>query len=172
MSKRHAISLTLVLSLALAACGTSDSPSNGVAASSSPSASAKPVVHDGRKVEISADDTMKYSIVEITAKAGERLSVTLVNKGNTPKFSMGHNWVLLTLAANVDAFLMAAAEAATTDYVPASKRAEILAATKLLGPGEQDTATFAAPSAPGRYPFLCSFPGHAQVGMRGVLIVE
>jgi len=34
------------------------------------------------------------------------------------------------------------------------------------------TATFAAPAAPGRYPFICSFPGHAQVGMRGVLIVE
>jgi azurin len=114
---------------------------------------------------------MKFSAVEIRAKAGERLSVTLINQGTTPKFSMGHNWVLLGASADVDAFLLAAAEAATTEYVPADKRADILASTKLLGPGEQDTATFTTP-APGRYPFICSFPGHAQVGMRGVLIVE
>jgi azurin len=128
-------------------------------------------VHDGRKVEITANDAMKFSAVEIRAKAGERLSVTLINQGTTPKFSMGHNWVLLGASADVDAFLLAAAEAATTEYVPADKRADILASTKLLGPGEQDTATFTTP-APGRYPFICSFPGHAQVGMRGVLIVE
>jgi azurin len=129
-------------------------------------------VHDGRKVEITAGDTMKFSTLEIRAKAGERLSVTLTNVGTTPKFSMGHNWVLLARTANVDAFLAAAAEAATTDYVPAGKQAEIIAATTLLGPGEHATATFAAPAAPGRYPFVCSFPGHAAVGMKGVLIVE
>ena len=50
---------------------------------------------DGRKIEIAASDTMKFEITEIRAKAGERLSVTLVNKGTMPKFSMGHNWVLL-----------------------------------------------------------------------------
>ena len=129
-------------------------------------------VHDGRPIEIVGNDTMKFSVTEISAKPGEKLSITLVNLGTTPKFSMGHNWVLLGLAANVETFLVAAAEAPTTEYVPAARQADILAATKLLGPGERDTATFAAPAAPGRYPFICSFPGHAQVGMRGVLIVE
>jgi azurin len=170
MSKRFTFTTALLLSLAATACNSTESPATGAASSAAPAAG--PVVHDGRAVEITANDTMKFSIVEIRAKAGERLSVTLVNQGTTPKFSMGHNWVLVTSSANVDAFLMAAAEAATTDYVPASKRAEILAATKLLGPGERDTATFAAPTVPGTYPFLCSYPGHAQVGMRGVLIVE
>ncbi|HET7217126.1 MAG TPA: plastocyanin/azurin family copper-binding protein [Vicinamibacterales bacterium] len=169
MLKRYTFT-AILLSLAVAACSSPDAPETGPAAASP--AAARPAVHDGRPVEITADDTMKFSIVEIRAKAGERLSVTLVNKGTTPKFSMGHNWVLLTISANVDAFLMAAAEAATTDYVPAAKRADVLAATKLLGPGERDTATFAAPATPGKYPFLCSYPGHAQVGMRGVLIVE
>lgn len=170
MSKRFTFTTALLLSLAAAACSSPDAPAAGTASSSAPAAG--PAVHDGRAVEILADDKMKFSVVEIRAKAGERLSVTLVNNGTTPKFSMGHNWVLLTAAADFDAFLMAAAEAATSDYVPASKRAEILAATKLLGPGERDTTTFAAPSVPGKYPFLCSYPGHAQVGMRGVLIVE
>jgi azurin len=172
MLKHTAIFASLFLTAAVAACSRPDQPSAQVEASAAPASAAVPAASGGRKVEIIGNDTMKFSIVEIRAKAGERLSVTLVNQGATPKFSMGHNWVLLTPNADVDAFLNAAGEAATTEYVPAAKRAEILASTKLLGPGEQDTATFAAPPAAGRYPFLCSFPGHAQVGMRGVLIVE
>lgn len=173
MPTRHAfLPVLLLLTIAVAACSRPSQPESAAAPSPTAGAAAAPAVHDGRKVEIIANDAMKFSIVEIKAKAGERLSVTLVNKGTTPKFSMGHNWVLLTLAANFDAFVLAAAESPTTEYVPAAKRAEILAATKLLGPGEQDTVTFAAPGTPGRYPFLCTFPGHSQVGMRGVLIVE
>jgi azurin len=174
MSKPLILSSALLLGLAVAACSPPEQAASVEASPSAPNATAagRPAVHDGRQIEITANDTMKFSIVEIRAKAGERLSVTLVNNGTTPKFSMGHNWVLLAAAADIDRFLIAAAESATTDYVPASKAAEILAATKLLGPGERHTTTFAAPSAPGRYPFVCSFPGHAQVGMRGVLIVE
>jgi len=94
-----------------------------------------------------------------------------LNVGTTPKFSMGHNWVLLTLGTDVPQFLAAAAEAVTTEYVPtATHKDHIVVATKLLGPKERDVVTFAAPNAPGRYDFLCSFPGHYQVGMRGVLI--
>ena len=115
---------------------------------------------------------MKFSVTEIAAKPGEKLSITLVNVGTTPKFSMGHNWVLLAAGVDLPAFVIAAAEAVTSDYVPRSDvGTKILAATKLLGPGERDTATFTAPTTPGRYEFICSFPGHYQVGMRGVLIV-
>jgi azurin len=90
-----------------------------------------------------------------------------------PKFSMGHNWVILTPGTNVQAFIEAAASAPTTDYVPvAAYKGRILAATKLLGPKERDTVSFTAPAKPGRYEFFCSFPGHYQVGMRGVLIVK
>jgi azurin len=174
MSNRYALA-AVILSLAVSACGQSGQPASGHGAPSAaptPAPAAATPAAEGRKVEITANDQMKFSVVEIRAKAGERLSVTLANKGTTPKFSMGHNWVLLGLAANIEAFLVAAAEAPTTEYVPAARPADILAATKLLGPGEHDTATFAAPAVPGRYPFICSFPGHAQVGMRGVLIVE
>ncbi|HEY8549582.1 MAG TPA: plastocyanin/azurin family copper-binding protein [Vicinamibacterales bacterium] len=141
-------------------------------AAAEPAASSAPAVHDGRAIEITGNDTMKFSVTEIRAKAGERLSVTLRNVGTMPKFSMGHNWVLLAGGVDPEAFVVAAAEAPTTEYVPASKKSEILAATKLLGPKESDTVTFNAPSTPGKYDYLCSFPGHFQVGMRGVLIVE
>ena len=172
MQKLNALLATLFLGAAVAACGGPEQPSAQGQASAAPAPAATPIASAGRKVEIIANDTMKFSIVEIRAKAGEPLSVTLDNQGVTPKFSMGHNWILLTPNADVDAFLIAAAESPTSDYVPAAKRAEILASTKLLGPGEQDAATFVVPRAPGRYPFLCSYPGHAQVGMRGVLVVE
>jgi azurin len=46
-----------------------------------------------------------------------------------------------------------------------------VAHTRLLDPGKSTTIYFTAPKEPGRYPYLCSFPGHAQL-MRGVLIVE
>ena len=99
--------------------------------------------------------------------------MTFVNEGTTPKFSMGHNWVLLADGTDVPAFLVAAAEAVTTDYVPRGEpAARILASSKLLGPNERDTVTFTAPTTPGRYEYICSFPGHYQVGMRGVLIVQ
>ena len=115
---------------------------------------------------------MKFSMTEIRAKPGETLSVTLVNVGTMPKLSMGHNWVLMKAATGIDAFVMEAAQAATTDYIPQSRKGEVLAHTKLLGPKERDTVTFQAPKQPGRYPYICSFPGHYQVGMKGELIVE
>lgn len=175
---RYAL-LAPVLFVALAAACTSSPAGDGAApagaastSTSAPAASA-PVTHDGRPIEITGNDQMKFSVTEIIAKPGEKLSVTLVNIGTTPKFSMGHNWVLVTTGIDMQAFLVASAESVTTDYVPyATKKAEVLAATKLLGPKERDTVTFTAPTTPGRYEFLCSFPGHYQVGMRGVLIVQ
>jgi len=167
----------LLIALSGVACSAppaTTSAASDAAAATPASAPAAPVapVHDGRPVEISADDTMKFSVTEIAAKPGEKLSVTLVNLGTTPKFSMGHNWLLLASTVDVQPFLVAAAEAMTADYVPtATQKDRILAATKLLGPKERDTVTFTAPTAAGRYEFVCSFPGHYQVGMRGVLIV-
>lgn len=169
---------TIALSVAAASCGTPNQ-SGAPASSAQPSAAAQPAAsapatadHNGRAIEITADDSIKYNTAEIHAKPGERLSVTLVNAGSMPKLSMGHNWILLKAGADVDAYVAAAATAPTTDYEPASKKDEVLAATKLLGPGERDTVTFDAPTTPGRYVYLCSFPGHYQVGMHGVLIVE
>jgi azurin len=48
---------------------------------------------------------------------------------------------------------------------------KVIAATKMLGPGETDTVSFTAPAA-GTYDYICTFPGHAMAGMRGVLTVK
>jgi azurin len=160
------VAIAALTALALAGCGGSKN------SASSASAKAPAAPANGRAIEITANDTMKFSVTEIRAKAGEALSVTLVNNGTTPKFSMGHNWLLVAPDTDLVALTTAAASAAAKDYKPEEFRAKIIAATKLLGPKERDTVTFNAPAKPGSYPFICSFPGHFQVGMKGVLIVE
>lgn len=126
----------------------------------------------GRTVEITANDQMKYGVSEIRASAGELLSVTLINAGKMPKMAMGHNWILLRQGADPLAYVSAGAAAAATDYEPASLADQVIVSTRLLGPGERQTVTFNAPTEPGEYTYVCSFPGHFQVGMKGVLIVE
>ena len=171
---RHFASFAFVCAALASACtapSTSDSPASTPPSAATPATAPAPAA-TGRAIEITANDTMKFSVTEIAAKPGEALTVTLVNVGTTPKFSMGHNWVLLQAGTDAQAFVVAAAEAVTTDYVPAAEKAKIVASTKLLGPKERDAVTFTAPTTPGRYEFVCSFPGHFQVGMRGVLVVR
>jgi azurin len=170
--KRVVFAAACGLALIVSGCARKEPTGEGPAGAGSGGAAVTPAPESGRAIEITGDDAMKFSVTEIRAKPGEALSVTLINVGSMPKFSMGHNWVLLKDAAQVDAFVNEAAMSPTTDYVPASLKANILASTKLLGPKERDTVIFHAPNQPGRYIFLCSFPGHYQVGMKGELIVE
>src|SRR5437762_6496614 len=53
-------------------------------------------------------------------------------------------------------------------YVP--KSADILAATKLLLPGERQSLKLTAPAIEGIHEYVCTFPGHYQV-MWGQLVV-
>ncbi len=125
----------------------------------------------GQEVVVEANDQMKFSVTRIEAKAGSTLSITLKNVGKLPKTAMGHNLVVLTKAANAMQFANAAMTAAKTEYVPPAMESQVVAHTKLLGPGESDTISFTVPSEPGEYVFLCSFPAHFMAGMKGLLVV-
>lgn len=171
-SRLVSVAALLGITLVFTGCGKKDSASSADASKTAGGAAAAPVAANGRAIEITGNDTMKFSLAEIRAKPGETLSVTLVNVGTMPKMSMGHNWVLLKSSAPLDAYATDAMQAPTTDYIPMGRKDEMIAHTKLLGPKEKDTVTFQAPKEPGRYPYLCTFPGHYQVGMKGVLIVE
>ena len=128
-----------------------------------------------KSVEIHADDKMRYDVTAFEVKPGQKVSVTLKNVGTTPKFSMGHNFVVLDRTinpGNVQAsFLDKASTEASHDYVPPDAK-EVLAHTKLLGPGESETVTFNAPFIPGEYLYLCSFPGHYSQGTKGFMTVK
>lgn len=127
-----------------------------------------------KEVQIQADDKMRFDVTAFEAKPGQKISVTLKNIGTTPKFSMGHNFLLLDRivnTGNVQRFLDTASTEAAHDYVPSASK-EVLAHTKLLGPGESDTVTFNAPYIPGEYLYLCSFPGHYSQGTKGFMTVK
>ena len=100
------------------------------------------------------------------------MTLTLNNVGTMPKFSMGHNLVILEMGTDMIAFAEASAMSPTTDYVSPDYKDKILAATKLLGGGEIDSIIFTAPQEAGLYQFLCTFPGHMQAGMKGFLKVQ
>ena len=155
---------------AFLAFGCGQKEANSTAASSSGGAAG--AASGPRTIEITAGDNMKFSVTSIEAKPGEELKVVLTHVGQQPKEVMGHNWILLKKGTDVAAFDAAAVTAKDSDYIPASLSGEIIAHTSLLGPRKSDEANFKAPTEPGEYPFLCSFPGHYQVGMKGTLTVK
>jgi azurin len=125
-----------------------------------------------RTIEIVGTDDMKFSVTTITAKPGEQLRVRLTSKGSMPKIAMAHNFVLLQKGVSQVKFVTAGASARATDFIPPDMKAQVIAATALAGAGETVEISFKAPTAPGEYPFVCTFPGHFQAGMRGTLTVK
>lgn len=124
-----------------------------------------------RILHMTGNDQLQFNLKEITAAPGEKLTVELTNVGSMPKQAMAHNWLLLQSMsdADVNAFAMAATTR-PPEYLPEDV-SKVIAHTKMLGPKEKDSVSFSAPTTPGNYPFICSFPGHFTL-MRGVLIVR
>lgn len=153
----------------LTGCGGSDS---GTAeAQAQPPAAAPNASAASDAVSISGNDQMKFSLTEFTVKADKEVTVVFKNEGKMPKEAMGHNLVILTKGTDTMAFANAAVKHSKNEYVPTDMKNWVVASTRVLGPGESQTITFTAPSEPGDYPFICSFPGHAAV-MKGVMKVE
>lgn len=128
-----------------------------------------------RELRIEVGDHMQFSRTRIVAGPGETLRVVLVHSGRAAKEVMGHNWVLLRPGVDVTAFANAAVGAGATDYVPAARAGDVWAHTRLLGAGARDAVVFTVPAdavSGSAWPFLCTFPAHLQLGMRGVLVVR
>lgn len=164
--KLRLILVSVLAALVAVGCGKKESSSDA-SASAAPAAEAGP-----RTIEITAGDNMKYNINSIEAKPGEELKIILTNIGTMPIEAMGHNWILLKAGTDVAAFDAAAVAAKATGYVPEALKDQIIAHAALVGPRKSSEVTFKAPETPGEYPFLCSFPAHYQVGMKGTLTVR
>lgn len=108
----------------------------------------------------------------ITAQPGEQIRIRLTTRSKLPAAAMAHNWLLLTMNADAEAFASAAAQAKDNDYVPAGMMDQIIAQTGLAAGGETTEVTFTVPEEAGEYDFICTFPGHFTTGMRGTLTVE
>ncbi|WP_043581873.1 plastocyanin/azurin family copper-binding protein, partial [Geminisphaera colitermitum] len=126
----------------------------------------------GRRVfVVTGDDNMKFGLTRLEVSPGETFVVILKNIGRQPKEAMGHNWVLLKKGVDGRAYCQAAVKAKDTEYLPPELGSQVLAATKMLGPGEFDRVEITAPAELGSYPYVCSFPAHYELGMKGVLAV-
>lgn len=158
---------------ALTGCGKSDDAAaadreNGATTASAPAVEARedlPV----KKLEISGNDQMKFDHEKLEAQARQKIELTFKNVGSMPKESMGHNWCLLHLGTNGQEFVEAGFASASNDYVAEEKESVVIIRTKIIGPGESETLTFTAPSEPGSYEYVCTFPGHFGAGMKGFL---
>ncbi|MDB6150420.1 MAG: putative heme-binding protein, partial [Chthoniobacter sp.] len=123
----------------------------------------------GRPVRIRTASGLQFEQKELHVKAGERLSLTLENPDAMP-----HNWVLVKIGAlervgDLATRLITEPDALARSYVPDSP--DVLVHTRVLDPQTATTLHFNAPSQAGRYPYVCTFPGH-WVLMRGELVVE
>ena len=122
----------------------------------------------GTTLEISSvGDTMAYDKTALEAKAGETVKLTLKNVATSP--AMVHDWVLVK-PGKAETVAMDGLKAGP-DKGYLSESPDILAHTHLVKPGESDSIEFKAPSQPGDYPYICTYPGHFVL-MKGVLTVK
>ena len=137
--------------------------SEAAPAAASPAADAPAAAAGGEcEAVIVSDDAMKFDPKEIKVKSScKQYKITLKHEGKMPKSAMGHN-VVLSKSADKDGVLadgQTAGEA--NNYVKAGDE-RVVAHTKLLNGGEQDSVTFdVSKLAKGEaYEYYCSFPGH------------
>ncbi len=109
-------------------------------------------------IVIKAGDNMRFDKTEFTVKAGEEVTLILMNTGEMSKEAMGHNFILLKPGSDASSFANTAASAKESDYFPTDLQAQVIAHTKLLGGRENDQIKFTLEA--GTFDFLCSFPGH------------
>jgi putative heme-binding domain-containing protein len=126
-------------------------------------------IKGARTVTIEVDKNLSYKLRSFEAKAGEPIELTLINPDAVP-----HNWALVKpgALARVGALankIIAEPDAASRHYIPRTD--DVIVYTDVVGPQDQFSIRFRAPKTPGRYPYLCTFPGHWMV-MNGEMIVK
>ena len=119
-------------------------------------------------VILNSNDQMKFDKKIIRVNSNQTVTLTLNHNGRFPAISMGHNFVLIKKDVDVNEYGLRAAGARDSDYIPEGNNE--IAYTKMLGGGESDTITFEAPE-PGKYVFICSFPGHYQLMMGEFIVI-
>ncbi|MCA9246350.1 MAG: TIM barrel protein [Planctomycetales bacterium] len=126
-------------------------------------------IDNARPLRIETGTNLSYQTRVLRVRPGEPIAFTLANPDVVP-----HNWALVKPGAldpvgGLADRLISDPEASLRHYIPATS--DVLAYCDMVLPREEFTIYFRAPELPGRYPFLCTFPGHWKV-MNGVMIVE
>ncbi|MDB4640720.1 plastocyanin/azurin family copper-binding protein, partial [Pirellulaceae bacterium] len=114
------------------------------------------------------EEEMRYDTPYFAVEAGRPVQVVLINEDLMP-----HNLVI-TAPDSIREVAELAGQLGPTDgvkgkqYVP--KTNLVLQATSMVPGRASEALTFTAPTEPGEYPFVCTFPRHWQ-RMNGVMVV-
>lgn len=126
------------------------------------------------EVTVTADKIqLIYDTKEFSVKAGEKVKLTLAVPEGCP---FPHNLIIVG-PGQKDALAAAATTAMTSDpkYLTESQCVPefegILHHTSLVAGGSEEVLEFEAPTEPGEYPYVCTYPGH-WITMVGTMIVE
>jgi uncharacterized cupredoxin-like copper-binding protein len=114
-------------------------------------------------------EQMIYDKLTFEVEAGKPVAIILENTDIMP-----HNFVIVQPGALEEVATKSQTMQPVPDklgrlYIPESDK--VLAATRMLEPGQREKLTWTAPSTPGKVPFLCTFPGH-WVRMKGEITVK
>ncbi len=108
---------------------------------------------------------MAFATTEFTVKAGQKVNLVMNNTATVAV--MKHNIVILNDESKVNEVGQQALSA--PGYLP--EHPAILAATPMADAGETTQTSFTAPTEPGEYVYICTFPGHYMM-MKGKMIVN
>lgn len=126
---------------------------------------------DVKTIEIQVGDNMHFTPSVIDGHPGQRMRVILKPIGKIQ--ALAHSFVLLRKGTTPKDFVDRTSEATkATGVVPPAMMDQVIAATTAVKPGDVGEVTFEAPTQPGEYIFVCTFPGHFNLGMKGRLIVK
>jgi azurin len=118
-------------------------------------------------------EQMRYDVGRIVVEAGKPFEIIFENDDMMP-----HNLVVVQPGAReeigpvVDKMQPTQLDRQGRPFLPSDRTLsrKILAATKLLEPGQKETLKLEAPKQVGNYEFVCTFPEHWKV-MFGQLVV-
>jgi plastocyanin len=143
-------SLALVSMLLLAGCGGSGGTTNSGSG--------------GGALKVSTPgEQLAFAPITLEATANQQTTVTYTNGSSV----QNHTWVLVKGGDEVAAKVNDAAAGSGGEVAVGG---DVLAATKVVKGGANETLSFTAP--PGTYTFLCTVPGHYLAGMKGTLTVK
>ena len=122
-------------------------------------------------IELEIGDNMRFTPSVIDVQPGQHLRVILKPVGKIK--ALGHNFVLLKAGTEPKVFVDKAADATEkTGAIPPAMTDEVIAAIPLVKSGSTGEVSFEAPAQRGEYDFVCTFPSHFKLGMKGRLIVK
>jgi azurin len=122
-------------------------------------------------IELEIGDNMRFTPSVIDAQPGEHLRVVLKPVGKIK--ALGHNFILLKAGTEPKAFVDKAADATEkTGAIPPAMTDQVIAEIPLVKSGSTGEVSFEAPAQRGEYDFVCTFPSHFKLGMKGRLVVK